>query len=151
MGMSSGQGKGARSAINVTPLIDVLLVLLIIFMVIQPNLQRGLEALAPQPPKDPGGEPNPETIVVQVLRDPDLGDQAPILAAVGPMQFEVASHRLDQEFGAPTELSPTSWRVARLTDEASTPTLRGLQGVAVYLRSDGTRYALFESPYWMAR
>jgi peptide chain release factor 3 len=67
------------------------------------------------------------------------------------MQFEVASHRLEHEFGAPTELSPTSWRVARKTDEASTPTLRGLQGVAVYGRADGTRYALFESPYWLAR
>ena len=45
--------------------------------------------------------------VVQVLRDPDLGDQAPMLAAVGPMQFEVAVHRLEHEFGAPVELSPT--------------------------------------------
>ena len=45
--------------------------------------------------------------VVQVLRDPDLGDQAPMLAAVGPMQFEVAVHRLENEFGAPTELSAT--------------------------------------------
>ncbi len=89
--------------------------------------------------------------VVQVLRDPDLGDQAPMLAAVGPMQFEVAAHRLEHEFGAPTELSPTSWRIARKTDEASTPTLRGMHGVAVYLRADGTRYALFESPYWLAR
>ena len=89
--------------------------------------------------------------VVQVLRDQDLGDQAPMLAAVGPMQFEVASHRLEHEFGAPTELSPTSWRIARKTDEASTPSLRGLQGVAVYARADGTRYALFESPYWLAR
>ena len=45
--------------------------------------------------------------VVQVLRDPDIGDQAPVLAAVGPMQFEVAVHRLENEFGAPVELSPT--------------------------------------------
>ena len=89
--------------------------------------------------------------VVQVLRDQDLGDQAPMLAAVGPMQFEVAAHRLEREFGAPAELSATSWRLARKTDEASTPTLRGLQGVAVYARADGTRYALFESPYWLAR
>ncbi|HJR26187.1 MAG TPA: peptide chain release factor 3 [Acidimicrobiales bacterium] len=89
--------------------------------------------------------------VVQVLRDQDLGDQAPILAAVGPMQFEVAAHRLEHEFGAATELSPTAWRVARRTDEASTPALRGLQGVAVYARAEGTRYALFESPYWLAR
>jgi peptide chain release factor 3 len=89
--------------------------------------------------------------VVQVLRDPDLGDQAPMLAAVGPMQFEVAAHRLEHEFGAPTELSPTTWRVARKTDEPSTPELRAMQGVAVYGRADGTRYALFESPYWLAR
>jgi len=89
--------------------------------------------------------------VVQVLRDQDLGDQAPMLAAVGPMQFEVASHRLEHEFGAPTELNATSWRIARKTDEASTPHLRSLHGVAVYARADGTRYALFESPYWLAR
>jgi peptide chain release factor 3 len=89
--------------------------------------------------------------VVQVLRDPDLGDQAPLLAAVGPMQFEVAVHRLEHEFGAPTELGATGWRIARRTDEASTVGLRSLQGVAVYLRADGTRYALFESPYWLAR
>ena len=57
----------------------------------------------------------------------------------------------DDEFGAPTELGATSWRVARRTDEASTPELRSLQGVAVYLRADGTRYALFESPYWLDR
>jgi peptide chain release factor 3 len=89
--------------------------------------------------------------VVQVLRDQDLGDQAPMLAAVGPMQFEVASHRLEHEFGAPTELNPTTWRVARKTDESSTASLRALHGVAVYARADGTRYALFESPYWLAR
>ena len=58
---------------------------------------------------------------------------------------------LEHEFGAPTELSPTTWRVARKTDEASTPELRAMQGVAVYGRADGTRYALFESPYWLAR
>jgi biopolymer transport protein ExbD len=57
------------SDINVTPLIDVLLVLLIIFMVIQPTTPRGLEALVPQPPKPnaPPPPPNDATIVVQVL------------------------------------------------------------------------------------
>jgi peptide chain release factor 3 len=89
--------------------------------------------------------------VVQVLRDPDLGDQAPVLAAVGPMQFDVALHRLEHEFGAPVELSPTAYRVARLTDEAAEPVLRAMSGVTVLRRADATRYALFESPYWLER
>jgi biopolymer transport protein TolR len=69
MGMGGGGTGGAMSDINVTPLIDVLLVLLIIFMVIQPTTPRGLEALVPQPPKPnaPPPPPNDATIVVQVL------------------------------------------------------------------------------------
>ncbi|MEJ5254888.1 MAG: peptide chain release factor 3 [Acidimicrobiales bacterium] len=89
--------------------------------------------------------------VVQVLRDPDLGDQAPVLAAVGPMQFEVALHRLEHEFGAPAELSPTSFRVARRTDRESADVLRGMRGVRLLERADGTLLALFESQYWVER
>jgi peptide chain release factor 3 len=89
--------------------------------------------------------------VVQVLRDQDLGDQAPVLAAVGPMQLEVAAWRLEHEFGASTDMSPTAYTIARRTDEASAPELRGLPGVRVLARAGGTLYALFESPYWLAR
>jgi peptide chain release factor 3 len=89
--------------------------------------------------------------VVQVLRDPDRGDQAPVLAAVGPMQFDVAVHRLENEFGAPVELSPTTYSVARRTDAASTPALRAMRGVDVLSRSDGTLIAVFESQYWLER
>jgi peptide chain release factor 3 len=89
--------------------------------------------------------------VVQVLREPDVGDQAPILAAVGPLQFEVVQHRLENEFGAPVELNPCSWTTARITDQESSEKLRGMSGVTVAARSDGELLALFESPYWLQR
>ena len=47
MGMATGGGGGVRSEINVTPLVDVVLVLLIIFMVVTPLLQMGYEASIP--------------------------------------------------------------------------------------------------------
>jgi biopolymer transport protein ExbD len=54
-----------------TPMIDILLVLLIIFMVIVPTVPKGLDALVPQPPKDAKVQPNIDrTIVVQVLYRP---------------------------------------------------------------------------------
>jgi len=68
MGMNAAGGTSrAVSEINVTPLIDVLLVLLIIFMVIVPVTPRGLGVLVPQPPKDANLTPPPSTIIVQVL------------------------------------------------------------------------------------
>ena len=69
MAMTTGSGGGAMGDINVTPMIDILLVLLIIFMVIVPVTPHGLDALVPQPPKDKQQQqqPNDRTIVVQVL------------------------------------------------------------------------------------
>ena len=68
MSMTTGGGGGYSADINVTPMIDILLVLLIIFMVIVPVTPKGLDALVPQPPKNPNQkQDNERTIVVQVM------------------------------------------------------------------------------------
>ena len=74
------EGSKVTSDINVTPMVDVMLVLLIIFMVITPLTPKGLDALVPQPPPPNQKQPPPQadrTIVVQLI-DRGAG-QAPAL------------------------------------------------------------------------
>ena len=72
MAMSTGGAGGAVPKINVTPLIDVLLVLLIIFMVITPLKPSRFEAKVPAEPKDQQQQnvkPNPLTLVVAISKE----------------------------------------------------------------------------------
>ena len=62
--------KGIASDINMTPMIDVLLVLLIMFMVIVPEIPRGEAASVPQPSLKGGGT-GEGTVVLEVLRNGD--------------------------------------------------------------------------------
>ena len=81
--------------------------------------------------------------VIQVLRSDLRGDQAPVLGAVGPMQFEVAEDRMQNEFNAPCTLERLAYTIARQTVKEDIPTLARERSVEVLERSDGTLLALF--------
>lgn len=68
MSMAVGGSRGVKADINMTPMIDVLLVLIIIFMVIVTQTKdKGLEVQIPQPPSNPNAAPPPvRTIVIQL-------------------------------------------------------------------------------------
>jgi peptide chain release factor 3 len=89
--------------------------------------------------------------VVQVLRDPDMGDTENVLAAVGQLQFEVFAYRLGSEFGAPTEIVSAPYQAIRLTDKQSSDRLRQIGGIRILTRGDGALVALFENKYRLQR
>jgi biopolymer transport protein ExbD/biopolymer transport protein TolR len=95
MAMSGGNGIGsAVSEINVTPLIDVLLVLLIIFMVIVPAVPKGLEALVPQPAK----------------REQPVSDATIVVSVLG-QQGVVPSYRINGEVLSKADVASTLRKV----------------------------------------
>ena len=82
--------------------------------------------------------------VVQVLASDLRGDQAPVLAAVGPLQFDVVLHRLEHEFGARADLDHLDYTLARRTDAESARALAGQRGAEVLTRRhDGALLAVF--------
>ena len=73
MSMDMGSGSGPRSEINVTPLVDVVLVLLIIFMVVQPLLQMGYQVQVPPKNESAANNPPPtDQLVVSVTPNKDV-------------------------------------------------------------------------------
>ena len=85
--------------------------------------------------------------VVQVLRSDRRGDQAPVVAAVGPMQFEVASHRMATEFNSPITLESLPFTVARAVDPEDAPFVATQVSVEVLTRTDGVMLALFSTKW----
>src|SRR3989304_5790325 len=100
MAIAVGGKKGVMVDINITPLIDVILVLIIIFMVITPLIPKGLDTLVPQP--NPNAEPNEEilkqTIVVSVDAERRIKiNQDPVdLRTLGPRVGDIFKTRNPQ-------------------------------------------------------
>jgi peptide chain release factor 3 len=86
--------------------------------------------------------------VVQVLASDLRGDQAPVLGAVGPLQFDVVLHRLEHEFGARAALDHLDYTLARRTDAEGARVLTGQRGTEVLTRRhDGAQLALFSDKW----
>src|SRR5881398_2416943 len=100
MGMSVGGSGGPKADINMTPMIDVLLVLIIIFMVITPLTPKGLEALVPQPapPNQKQTESDQRTVVISITKDKAMMiNQEPTdEARLGPRLEEIFKTRAER-------------------------------------------------------
>ena len=96
MAMTLGSRGGASPDINVTPMIDVLLVLLIIFMVVFPHKSIGEQALIPQKTSDPDPKIE-ETVVIQLRQAPD-GQRASLSINQQELSWDKSASRLQDIF-----------------------------------------------------
>jgi peptide chain release factor 3 len=89
--------------------------------------------------------------VIQILHLKDSATKTPLLAAVGPLQFEVAQYRLESEYGAVSRLEPAPWTVVRwLPTDLKEDELDALQlptGTKLAFDSDQNPVALFSNEW----
>ncbi|GAC1619978.1 MAG: protein TolR [Candidatus Acidiferrum sp.] len=100
MGMDVGNSSGALSTPNIVPLIDILLVLIIIFMVITPQIPKGLDTLVPQPSKDQqqNQDLQNKTVVVQVNGNGKvkINNEDTTWEGLGPRMEEIFKERAEK-------------------------------------------------------
>ena len=97
MAFSSGGGSGPMADINVTPLVDVMLVLLIIFMITVPMLSHKIKIDLPQPTLNPPPENPPEPITLGVRLNGQLyWNEEPITEAALQAQLRVTAQKNPQ-------------------------------------------------------
>lgn len=89
--------------------------------------------------------------VVHLLHEPDVGPQAPILAGFGAMQFEVAAHRMANEFGAEIGLDYAPWGVARRTDAPGADAVRSWTRGRILAAASGDPVAVFRDEFELQR
>ena len=80
MGMAAGPSRGVKSDINITPLVDVVLVLLIIFMVVTPMLQRGKDVHLPQAHKIDEEHKESDPAILSVTQDKKVYFEADLVS-----------------------------------------------------------------------
>ena len=89
--------------------------------------------------------------VIQILHLKDAATKVPLLAAVGPLQFEVVQYRLQSEYGAESRLESAPWTVVRwLPVELAAEQIDSLQlptGSRVALDTDGHEVVLFPTDW----
>ena len=102
MGMSGGGGGGFNSEINVTPMVDIMLVLLIIFMVVTPFLQQGVTVAIPRDMNSPDVDPaiiKESSVVISIPNDGEyyVGKDKKDKTELGPIIEKMMKNKSDAE------------------------------------------------------
>lgn len=121
MSMNVGKKKGAMADINITPYIDILLVLLIIFMVITPIRQMDLDVKVPQTSNDSSpGAVDPSVIVVSIGEAAQIAvNQEPTtVSELGPKLQEIYSKRANKNMFVSASAKLPYGDVVRIIDIA---------------------------------